>query len=215
MPENVFCSKCGTQQPSTAQFCHKCGGALWPAGTTVRPAQAAAAAAYAQPVSYSYPVAYAPAQATPYAGFWIRVLAYILDRIVVGIVATPLYLVLALPTILRILREAEPDREPSPELILSMIAGVSTFVIIVFVGYWLYEALLTSSTWQGTIGKKVLRLKVTDEFGNRIGFGRSTGRFFAKILSSLILWIGFIMIAFTDRKRGLHDIIAGTLVTKY
>jgi uncharacterized RDD family membrane protein YckC len=214
MPDNVFCSKCGTQQPGTAQFCQKCGGALWPGGAAVRPAQAAAPA-YAQPVSYSQPVAYAPAQASPYAGFWIRLLAYILDRIVVGIVATPLYLVLALPTILRIMREAEPEREPSPELVLSIIAGVSTFLIIVFVGYWLYEALLTCSTWQGTIGKRVLRLKVTDEAGNRISFGRSTGRFFAKILSTLILWIGFIMVAFTDRKRGLHDIIAGTLVTKY
>lgn len=187
---------------------------MWPAGAGGQPAQAAAAA-YAQPVSDSQPVAYAPAQAAPYAGFWIRVLAYVLDRIVVGIAAAPFYFVLVLPSVLRIMQEAERDREPSQEMILSIIGGVSTFLIVFFVGYWLYEALLTSSNWQGTIGKKVLRLKVTDEFGNRIGFGRSTGRFFAKLLSHLILWIGFIMVAFTDRKRGLHDIIAGTLVTKY
>jgi uncharacterized RDD family membrane protein YckC len=74
---------------------------------------------------------------------------------------------------------------------------------------------LTSSSWQGTVGKRLLRLKVTDEAGNRIGFGRATGRFFAKILSNLLFCIGFIMIAFTDRKRGLHDMIAGTLVMKY
>ena len=96
-----------------------------------------------------------------------------------------------------------------------MLGALSTFIILVFVGYWLYEALLTSSSWQGTVGKRVLRLKVTDEAGNRIGFGRATGRFFAKLLSQFILWIGFIMVAFTERKRGLHDMMAGTLVMKY
>jgi uncharacterized RDD family membrane protein YckC len=96
-----------------------------------------------------------------------------------------------------------------------MLGAISTFIILVFIGHWLYEALLTSSSWQGTVGKRILRLKVTDEAGNRIGFGRATGRFFGKILSHLILWIGFIMIAFTDRKRGLHDMMAGTLVMKY
>jgi uncharacterized RDD family membrane protein YckC len=56
---------------------------------------------------------------------------------------------------------------------------------------------------------------VTDLAGNRIGFGRATGRFFAKILSGMIMYIGFIMIGFTDRKQGLHDMLAGTLVMRY
>ena len=79
---------------------------------------------------------------------------------------------------------------------------------------WLYFAILESSRWQGTVGKQALKLIVTDEHGERIGFGRATGRYFAKILSAIILCIGFIMVAFTDKKRGLHDIIAGTLVIK-
>ena len=62
--------------------------------------------------------------------------------------------------------------------------------------------------------KKALGLSVTDLSGNRIGFGRATGRYFAKILSGLILLIGFIMVAFTQRKQGLHDMLAGTLVYK-
>ncbi len=65
------------------------------------------------------------------------------------------------------------------------------------------------------MGKRVLQLKVTDELGNRIGFGRATGRFFAKILSSMFFCIGFIMVGLTDRKRGLHDMLAATLVMKY
>jgi uncharacterized RDD family membrane protein YckC len=74
--------------------------------------------------------------------------------------------------------------------------------------------LLLSSPWQATIGKKLLGLKVTDEFGQRISFGRATGRHFAKIISMIICFIGFIMAAFTYHKRALHDMIAGTLVMK-
>ena len=55
---------------------------------------------------------------------------------------------------------------------------------------------------------------VTDEAGNRISFGRATGRYFGKLLSSLILSIGYLMIAFTQKKQGLHDILASTLVVK-
>lgn len=209
MPENfIFCSKCGAQNADTAQFCQNCGLTL---STGLAPAQAAAPArAYAQ-----QPVVYAPAASSAYAGFWIRVLAFILDRIVVGVAAAPFYFALVLPSLLRIIHEAENNGEPSPEMIFSIIGGASMFLILVFVGYWLYEALLTASSWQGTIGKRILRLKVTDEAGNRISFGRSTGRFFAKILSYVTLWIGFIMVAFTDKKRGLHDILAGTVVTRY
>jgi len=58
----------------------------------------------------------------------------------------------------------------------------------------------------------IFGMKVTDLNGNRISFARATGRHFAKWLSTLILWIGFIMVGFTDRKQGLHDMLAGTLV---
>jgi uncharacterized RDD family membrane protein YckC len=218
MPENIFCSKCGTQNSSTAQFCQSCGVALWPSAAAAPPAPAQSAplsgaqpqSAYAPP-----PPAYVPAAASPYGGFWIRLLAHIIDHIVLSLVAAPLYFILIFPTVMRIMNEAGQNGEPSPEMILSIVGSMSIFVLIVFVGQWLYEALLTSSSWQGTIGKRVLRLKVTDENGNRIGFGRATGRYFAKIVSGLIMWIGFIMIGFTDRKRGLHDMMAGTLVMKY
>ena len=64
------------------------------------------------------------------------------------------------------------------------------------------------------MGKKVLGLRVTDLNGSRISFAKATGRHFGKILSGLILGIGFIMIAFTEQKQGLHDMLAGTLVLK-
>jgi uncharacterized RDD family membrane protein YckC len=216
MPENLFCSKCGAQNLNAPQFCQKCGASMWPAGTAVQPAQAAAPAIAPQP-AYVQPLAYAPAQPSPYGGFWIRLLAYFIDHIVLSVVAAPLALILVMPNMARIIHEAERsgNGEPSPELIISIITSFSLYLCLALIGQWLYEALLTSSSWQGTIGKKLLRLKVTDEAGNRIGFGRATGRFFAKWLSSLMLYIGFFMIGFTDRKRGLHDMLAGTLVMKY
>ena len=79
---------------------------------------------------------------------------------------------------------------------------------------WLYFALLESSPKQATLGKMALGIKVTDLDGNRISFGRATGRFFAKIISGVILMIGYIMAAFTAKKQALHDIIASTLVIK-
>jgi uncharacterized RDD family membrane protein YckC len=77
---------------------------------------------------------------------------------------------------------------------------------------WLYYAIMESSKHQGTVGKMILGIKVTDLHGNRIDFARATGRYFAKILSAIIFCIGYIMIAFTKHKQGLHDIIASTLV---
>ncbi|HKR96929.1 MAG TPA: RDD family protein [Candidatus Angelobacter sp.] len=180
----------------------------------IQPTQTAAPAYSPQP-TYAQPVVYAPAPSSPYGGFWIRFLAYIIDRLILGIVATPLYFILIMPRLLPFIQDAESNGEPSPQMIAALVGAGVTAGCLVLIGAWLYEALLTCSSWQGTIGKKVLRLKVTDEAGNRIGFGRSTGRFFAKIISTMIMYIGFIMVGFTDRKRGLHDMIAGTLVTKY
>jgi uncharacterized RDD family membrane protein YckC len=48
--------------------------------------------------------------------------------------------------------------------------------------------------------------------GARISFGNATGRYFGKILSGLILYVGYLMVAFTDKKQGLHDMMASTLV---
>jgi uncharacterized RDD family membrane protein YckC len=210
MPENlIFCSKCGTQNPATAQFCQSCGLTI---SSGLAPNQAAAPArAYAA----APPAAYVAAPAVPYGGFWIRFLAHLIDHVILGAVAAPLFFIMVLPAIIRIARQAEQDQEPSPEMIVAIVSSAFVYIALAFVGQWLYEALLTSSSWQATIGKRVLRLKVVDEAGNRIGFGRATGRFFAKILSSMFFCIGFIMIGFTERKRGLHDMLAGTVVMKY
>jgi uncharacterized RDD family membrane protein YckC len=77
---------------------------------------------------------------------------------------------------------------------------------------WMYYAWMESSKYQATLGKMALGIKVTNIAHARISFARATGRHFAKIISAIIFCIGFIMIAFTKHKQGLHDIIAATLV---
>jgi uncharacterized RDD family membrane protein YckC len=80
---------------------------------------------------------------------------------------------------------------------------------------WMYYALMESSAYQGTVGKVVLGIVVTDEqTGGRIGFGKATGRYFAKILSGIILGIGYLMMLWNKKEQTLHDKLAGTLVVQ-
>jgi uncharacterized RDD family membrane protein YckC/outer membrane lipoprotein-sorting protein len=122
-------------------------------------------------------------QAPRYAGFWDRFLASLIDYVPILIMEFFI-----------------PEDSKSKNLCIGVF-------------YWIYMTALESSSWQASIGKKVLGLKVTDEAGNRIGFGRANARFWSKVLSG-ILCIGYIMVAFTKKKQGLHDKIAGTFVLK-
>lgn len=79
---------------------------------------------------------------------------------------------------------------------------------------WLYFAYFESSEKQATPGKMAMRLKVTDMDGKRLSFVTASIRYFAKMISALVLFLGFVMIAFDARKQGLHDKIAGTLVAR-
>jgi uncharacterized RDD family membrane protein YckC len=139
-----------------------------------------------------------------YAGFWWRVLAYLLDQIILAIVFFPLGLVLGVGLGLG---GADENSLAVPVLQL----GMNGFQILVS---WIYHAVLESSSWQGTLGKKVCGLRVTDMNGNQISFARATGRFFGMMLSGMICMIGFFMVAFTEKKQGLHDMLANTLVLK-
>jgi uncharacterized RDD family membrane protein YckC len=73
---------------------------------------------------------------------------------------------------------------------------------------------LDSSSKQGTWGKQIVGLKVTDLQGGRIGVGRAIGRFLARYLSGCSCGIGFLLPLFTERKQTLHDLICGCLVLK-
>ncbi len=84
------------------------------------------------------------------------------------------------------------------------------FIVILLI---LYGSLMESSKYMATIGKIALGIKVTDNDGERLPFLRSLGRNVSKILSALILMIGFMMAGWTQKKQGLHDIISKCLIT--
>lgn len=197
----VYCSNCGSANPAGGSFCQKCGSRLAAAGS---------AGATAGPAVGYQTYAAAPAVGVRYGGFWIRFLAVIIDAIIVRIAVTPIVAIFGTIGFLPWVMRGRVDEIGIASMVATSMAALPFLVAI----GWLYEALLTSSQWQATLGKKALGLKVTDEMGNRISFARATGRHFAKILSVMTCFIGFIMAAFTDRKRALHDMIAGTLVIR-
>jgi uncharacterized RDD family membrane protein YckC len=100
-----------------------------------------------------------------------------------------------------------------PHIGLAILGGGVTFVALIFAS-WLYEAFMESSSYQATLGKMIFGMKVTDLQGGRISFERATGRYFAKWLSKITFGVGYIMVGFTERKQGLHDLLAGTLVRR-
>lgn len=149
--------------------------------------------------------------AVQYAGFWKRFLAYIIDAILLSVV----YFIILVPTF-GLLGLGAATYEGDPEAAMGFMAAflgiyLLTIVAIMIAG-WLYFALMESSARGATLGKMALGIKVTDLNGNRISFGKATGRYFGKIISGVILYIGFIMAAFTEKKQALHDIMAGCLV---
>lgn len=149
-----------------------------------------------------------PTSNVAYGGFWIRFVALIIDYVILGAVLLPVRAVLAGIFGLGAIHHLEQGD------LSDLFVLIPTLQLLWTGAGWLYEALLLSSPWQATLGKKALGLRVTDESGNRITFLRATGRHFAKYVSVMTLFIGFIMAGFTDRKRALHDMIAGTLVMK-
>ncbi len=77
---------------------------------------------------------------------------------------------------------------------------------------WLYFCYMESSESQATVGKQAMGLKVIGRNGERITMLNATGRYFGKILSAIILGIGFIMAGLDSRKQALHDKVADTFV---
>jgi uncharacterized RDD family membrane protein YckC len=201
MNGTFFCSKCGASNSAGAQFCSRCGAPLAPL-----PAAASATAASTPGAAYGSAAGYASA-GVGYGGFWIRVVATIVDAILVRVVLSPFGLVFGGLGLAGMGMHR-------PANVGFWLFGGGVMAMLGVGANWLYEAFMESSSYQATLGKMIFGMKVTDLYGNRISFGRATGRHFAKYISGFVLGIGFIMVGFTERKQGLHDIIAGTLVRK-
>ncbi|MCW8808147.1 MAG: RDD family protein [Rhodanobacter sp.] len=151
-----------------------------------------------------------------YAGFWKRVAAYIVDAIILYIPSMLIQKMMGGAAAEAAMKQAQLSAAGNPELVMAAMsqfyATMMPAILITAVLTWLYFAACESSAWQATVGKLALGIRVTDMHGARISFARALGRYPAKYLSAIIFFVGFMMVAWTQRKQGLHDLIAGTLV---
>lgn len=190
------CRRCGAQLSDHASFCSACG-------------QSTSEHSSDSPEFASPPQAQRrlPKPQVSYAGFWLRVVAYVIDVLVLSIVSGIFILGPLLP------RAGISPNNPWA-LINNGSRQVLAIELLMMMLQWCYWALLESSAWQATLGKKVLGLYVTDLSGKRISFVRASGRYFAMIISTLTVGIGYVMAGFTPKKQALHDMIAECLVLK-
>ena len=152
-----------------------------------------------------------------YAGFWKRFIATIIDGFISGIVNFALLVpCLAIFGIAWFTGTATGTSDPMEQAdVATMIAALIAYLgalVGQFLFGWLYSALMESSRYQATVGKLVLGIRVTGMQGQRISFGRATGRYFGKVLSCMTFCIGFMLAGFTEKKQALHDLVAGCLV---
>jgi len=148
-----------------------------------------------------------PSPAMQYADFLPRVGAALLDGLFTGLIG-------CIPAggiafVLLAMASNSPESQQAASALVSC-----CFQIVYQLIALIYFVTLESSTKQGTWGKQIVGIKVTDLAGNRISIGRAFGRYFAKILTGLTCGIGLLMPLFTEKKQTLHDMIAGCLALK-
>ena len=141
----------------------------------------------------------------PFKGFWIRVVASLLDAIILSIA----FIFLAIFTLF-FFRSLFGDATGLAMLLLFLLVGI---ILIL-----LYKPLMEASDYQSTFGKYFLNMKIVDKEGRKITFTKSFIRTIVYVLHTAIpflntvSWLAFLMIGFTEHKQGLHDILAETYV---
>ncbi|MBN1644001.1 MAG: RDD family protein [Dehalococcoidales bacterium] len=208
-PQSVYCYKCGLKLPDaearkickgcqtpnspTSQYCYKCGLKL--------PEQAGGEFT------------------DKYAGFWARLGACLIDIIIIGIVGSLLTRV-----IFSVMFGSSADfLEEVLKYYLNYDFGnplVRSFLLfegLAFLASTTVSAAyytIATGKWGKTIGKAALGIKVINADGSRVSYWRAFGRYWARILNNATLGLAYIVIAFTNKKQGVHDFICNTIVIK-
>jgi uncharacterized RDD family membrane protein YckC len=145
-----------------------------------------------------------------YAGFWVRFLAKFVDGIVLGILGAAMNMLIALMVL------------GSPNYLPGALAHYSTHDRLVYqaisfplgIGLAIAYACFFILRWDATPGKMALGLKLVRSDGERLSAGRIAARYFSEWLSLLTFCIGYIIVAFDEQKRSLHDRICDTRVIR-
>lgn len=146
------------------------------------------------------------------AGAGARLVAAIIDWLIVTIPLAILQTVILGTAFVAI--DPENAGDPSGILTAMLSGGYILFNLFSTAISWCYFAYFESSEKQATFGKQAMNIKVVSDTGERLNFMNALGRVAAKILSSLICCIGYIMILFRADEKGLHDLLANTYVVK-
>lgn len=149
--------------------------------------------------------------APKYAGFLVRLIAYIIDCMILGVICVVLVIpVLAVIMAMGFMTPA--GSEPNMSIILIAIALMLITAVAEVLVTMLYFSWFTSSKYMGTPGKILLKLKVTDLDGNRISLLTAWLRFMALTLLNQFFYVGSLAIIVTEKKQGIYDLVLNTVV---
>jgi uncharacterized RDD family membrane protein YckC len=196
----MYCLKCGKKTEDSGRYCQWCGSDL--KAIPPKPLMRRKSSGI---------------RTEEFAGPGQRLLAFIIDVIFILIIDLFVMGIFGLSEGVRMAYQfirGYPMTDRYGELVNALLPMqiVYAFAALIIIVPWLYFAYLDCSRNQGTLGKISMKIAITDTHGGRITFSRSTLHFFAMFLSAIIFFVGFIIIALTRQKQGLHDIIAGTLM---
>jgi len=203
---NVQCPQCGKQLAIPEQYagqrgrCNGCGSEIIVPLLQAGP----------PPLNAAEPPVAAPPVA--YAGFWRRVLAYMIDMCVLSV---PNFLVafFVVVPLMNYLNGVIASRiMPEYQVLVSGAAESGIYTTMLFLIAWPYFAAMEGSRLRATLGKMAVGISVVTTSGTRISVLRAIWRYFMKLFSGLLLSIGYFMVAFTSKKQGLHDKASRTLV---
>lgn len=156
-----------------------------------------------------------------YAGFWPRFAAYTIDGAIMALFMNAVYwsghqwfsgYIDSHPELVKFLTKETSEYSADYKAVNNFM-WYCTLIQNALIA-WCYYAGMESSPMRGTIGKWALGIYVTDLEGNRVSFVQATGRFFGKMISGLLLGIGYLMAGITDRKQAMHDKMADCLVMR-
>ena len=138
-----------------------------------------------------------------YAGVGARFVAILIDGLIIGALFAVPIVILSI-----ILAASHPGEKPDGPP-----AWFMGIILLLYILPPLYEIFMIGK-YGATWGKMAMKLKVVRPDGGPVSYGRSTGRYFAKILSGMIIYIGFLMAFWDKERRALHDQICQTRVIK-
>ncbi|HEY5560914.1 MAG TPA: RDD family protein [Clostridiaceae bacterium] len=206
----MYCKRCGGENPDEGKFCIKCGNALdQEINTNLDLDQNQNTGNPVNNRSYGYE--------NIYAGFWLRFVAYMIDGFILAIPIGIIVVIFIIGLLAKVGTSYSTEYLGNEFIYNNIGIFIIAYILLIFILIlikWIYFAVMESSKNQGTLGKMALGIKVTDLNGERLSFGRASGRFFSKYISALTCTIGYIMAGFTEKKQALHDMISGALVVR-